>query len=143
MNAISTLPRALALAISTALVIGCGKSDNAGAAKPAVAAEARPAAASAAAPTQAVTPAPTPAAAAPNEDALVAEIAASLQACSYDGKPVKLGKQQRSDAPAPGDCRNMVARIMQFTGLPQNFDVVEGPVDNAAAVILLDKQKLP
>ena len=77
-----------------------------------------------------------------DEAALVDEIAATLQACSYDGAPVRIGAD-RIGPPPSGDCRDMVARIMQFTGLPQNFDVMEAPVPNAAAVIVLDEQKLP
>jgi hypothetical protein len=37
----------------------------------------------------------------------------------------------------------MVAQIMRFTGLPQNFKVVEAPVPNAAAVIVLDDDRIP
>ena len=75
-----------------------------------------------------------------NQAALVDEIVASLQACSYDGAPVKV--EIKSGA-APNDCRDMVARIMQHTGLPQNFTVVEAPVPNAAALIRLDAQRMP
>ncbi len=93
-----------------------------------------------AAPAQSLASAPaTPAAV---EAALVDEIAATLQACSYDGAPVRIGAD-RIGPPPSGDCRDMVARIMQFTGLPQNFDVMEAPVPNAAAVIVLDEQKMP
>lgn len=44
---------------------------------------------------------------------------------------------------APRDCRDMIAQVMAFTGLPQNFVVTEADVPNAAAAILLDPQKLP
>ncbi len=77
-----------------------------------------------------------------DETALVDEIASTLQACSYDGAPVRIGGSGVR-AQAPGGCPELVERIMRFTGLPQNFDVVEAPVPNAAAVILLDKQKIP
>lgn len=72
--------------------------------------------------------------------ALVDEIAATLQACSYDGAPVRV---DAVGSDLPSDCRDMVAQIMRFTGLPQNFTVVEAPVPNAAAVILLDEQQIP
>lgn len=72
---------------------------------------------------------------------VVDEIAANLQACSYDGAPVKVPASGRGTPPA--DCRDMVARIMQFTGLPQNFDVIEAKVPNAAALVVLDEAKLP
>jgi hypothetical protein len=82
-----------------------------------------------------------PATATPAEQAaLVDEVASALQACSYDGAPVRVGKV---GAAPPSDCRDMVAQIMAFTGLPQNFTVVEAPVPNAAAVILLDDRKVP
>ncbi|MCI1710273.1 MAG: hypothetical protein LKM39_07965 [Chiayiivirga sp.] len=76
------------------------------------------------------------------EAALADEIAANLQACSYDGSPVRVVSDQFG-ASLPSDCRDMVAQIMKFTGLPQNFKVMEAPVPNAAAVIMLDAQKIP
>lgn len=79
-------------------------------------------------------------AAVPDQSALVDEVASALQACSYDGAPVRVGKV---GATPPSECRDMVAQIMTFTGLPQNFTVVEAPVPNAAAVILLDDNKVP
>lgn len=114
----------LVLAIAAALG-GCGGSDAGESATRAP--EARIAAA------------PAPAAIA-EPSALVDEVAEALQACSYDGAPVRVGKV--GGAP-PSDCRDMVAQIMAFTGLPQNFTVVEAPVPNAAAVILLDEKKVP
>lgn len=77
-----------------------------------------------------------------DEDALVAELANTLQGCSYDGSPVKADTSALSDK-VPTDCRDMVAQIMKFTGLPQNFDVVEGNVPNAAAMIVMGEDKLP
>ena len=92
------------------------------------------------APTSA-TAAPSPLAAQPAGDAnlVAAQIADTLQACSYDGTPVRFGMGGQ----APRDCRDMIAQVMAFTGLPQNFDVTEADVPNAAAAILLDAQKLP
>lgn len=74
--------------------------------------------------------------------ARVEAIASTLQACSYEGMPVAVeaGKLQ---APAPGDCKNMVDTVMRYTGLPANFVVTAGPVPNAAAVILLDDARVP
>ena len=54
-------------------------------------------------------------------------IADTLQACSYDGSPVKFGM----GGDAPTDCRDMIAQVMNFTGLPQNFVVTEAEVPNA------------
>jgi hypothetical protein len=72
----------------------------------------------------------------------VEAIASTLQACSYDGAPVKASASSL-DGRAPNDCALAVQRIMEFTGLPANFVVVSGPVDNAAAVILLDDKRIP
>jgi outer membrane murein-binding lipoprotein Lpp len=72
----------------------------------------------------------------------VEAIANTLQACSYDGRPVTAQANTLSGA-APGDCVLAVKQIMNFTGLPANFVVVSGPVDNAAAVILLDQNRVP
>lgn len=72
----------------------------------------------------------------------VEAIASTLQACSYDGRPVT-AQPAALTANAPNDCVVAVKRIMDFTGLPANFVVVSGPVDNAAAVILLDDNRIP
>lgn len=74
--------------------------------------------------------------------ARVDAIASTLQACSYEGNKVTV---QPADlrGQAPADCRQMVDRIMGFTGLPANFLVTAGPVPNALAVILLDQAKVP
>lgn len=73
---------------------------------------------------------------------MVEELASTLQACSYDGKPVRVDPAGLGGQ-APADCRDMVGKVMAYTGLPQNFVVSEGPVPNALAVILLDKQRVP
>ncbi|MDR7193506.1 TPM domain-containing protein [Luteimonas terrae] len=78
----------------------------------------------------------------PNRAELVEQLASTLQACSYDGRPELLDPATLTGA-APADCRSMVEQVMGFTGLPQNFVVTEGPVANAAAVILFDEQKIP
>lgn len=125
------LPLALAAALA-----GCSD------AAPPAAEPAQSLASAPGAPAQSLAAAPATPIAAADEAALVDEIAATLQACSYDGAPVRIGAD-RMGPPPSGDCRDMVARIMQFTGLPQNFDVMEAPVPNAAAVIVLDEQKMP
>jgi len=84
---------------------------------------------------------------APSQDKLsagqkVEAIASTLQACSYDGSPVT-AQPASLNGIAPNDCSLAVRRIMGFTGLPANFVVVSGPVDNAAAVILLDRNRIP
>ena len=72
----------------------------------------------------------------------VQAIAATLRACSYDGSQQNLQPNAlRGEAPA--DCRDMVARVMTYTGLPQNFVVTAGPVPNAAALIMLDDAQVP
>jgi hypothetical protein len=72
----------------------------------------------------------------------VEAIASTLQACSYDGKPVQAAASALTGG-APQDCASAVTRIMGYTGLPANFLVVSGPVPNAAAVILLDDKRVP
>ncbi len=74
--------------------------------------------------------------------AKVEAIASTLQACSYDGKPVQT-QASALNGGAPQDCASAVNRIMGYTGLPANFVVVSGPVPNAAAVILLDDKRVP
>ncbi|MBP6796859.1 MAG: TPM domain-containing protein [Luteimonas sp.] len=69
-------------------------------------------------------------------------IASTLQACSYDGNPLRVQPDQLHGE-APADCRSMVDRIMAFTGLPANFVVTAGPVENAVAVIMLDNERIP
>ncbi|WP_313919325.1 TPM domain-containing protein [Tahibacter sp.] len=88
-----------------------------------------------------IAPPPAPLSAA-NERALVDEIAQSLQACSYDGSPLALSKSAL-DFSARGAGAQVVAEIMKYTGLPQNFDVIEGQVPNAAAIIVLGPDQLP
>lgn len=72
----------------------------------------------------------------------VEAIASTLQACSYEGTPVRAPASALTGA-APSDCSQAVTRIMGYTGLPANFVVVSGPVDNAAAAILLDQNRIP
>ncbi|QNN70884.1 TPM domain-containing protein [Thermomonas carbonis] len=109
--------RVSSLALAVLAAVGCGKA-------PAVEAAGSP-----------------PQAARTTADAnlVAAQIADTLQACSYDGRPVQFGM----GGAAPRDCRDMIEQVMAFTGLPQNFDVTEADVPNAAAAILLDQQKLP
>lgn len=72
----------------------------------------------------------------------VEAIASTLQACSYDGRPVE-AKASALDGSAPDECSVAVKKIMEFTGLPANFVVVSGPVPNAAAAIVLDQARVP
>ena len=87
----------------------------------------------------ALTPAATTSVPASNP---LAPVAGQLQACDYDGAVEAFDPAKIRRSP-PGDCGEMVNRIMRFTGLPANFDVVEAPVANAAAVIVLDEQQMP
>jgi len=68
---------------------------------------------------------------------------ALLQACAYDGNRITIDAR----AGTPGAARDgaqLVAEIMKFTGLPQNFEVVEHPqVPNAAALIVAGPDRLP
>lgn len=78
----------------------------------------------------------------PSEAELAAELSELLQACSYDGQAFKV--DPRALAGADGtDGREAVRNIMRFTGLPQNFKVVEGEVPNAAALIVMGGDGIP
>ena len=76
----------------------------------------------------------TAAVAKPSKAQLVADLAATLQACSYDGSPLAFSPPDLSKGGGTG--KQVVAEIMKYTGLPANFVVVEGKVPNAAAVIM-------
>lgn len=77
----------------------------------------------------------------PSKAKLAAELAATLQACSYDGSPISFSPPDLSRGGDSG--HQVVAEIMKYTGLPANFTVVEGQVPNAAAMIMLDAEKIP
>lgn len=83
----------------------------------------------------------TAAVAKPSKAQLVAELAATLQACSYDGSPLAFSPPDLSKGGGSG--RQVVAEIMKYTGLPANFVVVEGKVPNAAAVIMQGPDQVP
>ena len=119
----SLLSSALALALAA-----CGGTSDAGAQRVAAA-----------------TPAPANPVADTSRDeaAMVDEIAATLQACSYDGSPVAFSAS-RMQMGVNADGRDVVAEIMRFTGLPPNFEVVEhAEVPNAAAVIVVGEDNVP
>ncbi|MCO6051889.1 TPM domain-containing protein [Mesorhizobium sp. RP14(2022)] len=77
-----------------------------------------------------------------SEEDLVNELSDMLQACSYDGKAMQVSKTALS-GPENKQGEEAVRAIMRFTGLPQNFTVVEANVPNAAAMIVLGPDKLP
>ena len=83
----------------------------------------------------------TVAGAKPQRAQLAAELAATLQACSYDGSPLAFSPPDLSKGGSSG--KQVVAEIMRYTGLPANFVVVEGQVPNAAAVIMAGPDKVP
>src|SRR3990167_5871252 len=68
----------------------------------------------------------TAAVAKPSKAQLAAELAATLQACSYDGSPLAFSPPDLSKGGGTG--KQVVAEIMKYTGLPANFVVVEGKV---------------
>lgn len=78
----------------------------------------------------------------PDEQELAAELSDLLQACSYDGSAIKVSASSLGGA-SSSDGAAVVKAIMRFTGLPQNFKVVEGPVPNAAALIVRGESGLP
>ena len=77
----------------------------------------------------------------PSKAQLAAELAATLQACSYDGSPLAFSPPDLSKGGGTG--KQVVAEIMKYTGLPANFVVVEGKVPNAAAVIMQGPDQVP
>ncbi len=83
----------------------------------------------------------TAAVAKPSKAQLVADLAATLQACSYDGSPLAFSPPNLSKGGGTG--KQVVAEIMKYTGLPANFVVVEGKVPNAAAVIMQGSDQVP
>jgi len=83
----------------------------------------------------------TVAGAKPQRAQLAAELAATLQACSYDGSPLAFSPPDLSRGGGTG--KQVVAEIMKYTGLPANFVVVEGKVPNAAAVIMQGPDQVP
>ena len=71
------------------------------------------------------------------------EVFTALQACSYDGSAIALNVQGMSEGQA-GSGTEVVADIMRYTGLHQNFEVLPHPEEpNAAAVIVVGPDKLP
>lgn len=77
-----------------------------------------------------------------SEAELVAALSDMLQACSYDGSSISVSSRSLQGA-SSSDGEAVVKAIMRFTGLPQNFKVMEGPVPNAAALIVLGPDDLP
>lgn len=76
----------------------------------------------------------------PDEAALANELSDLLQACSYDGQAFKVDPRALA---AAGNGEEAVSAIMRFTGLPQNFKVMEGDVPNAAALIVMSSSGVP
>lgn len=74
------------------------------------------------------------------EAELTQELSALLQACSYDGRAIKVDPAALA---AAGGGEETVRTIMRFTGLPQNFRVMEGDVPNAAALIVMGEDRIP
>src|SRR5690349_23902258 len=120
-----TCPRRSLLASALTLALaGCGAAPDSGADGPALAANDAPRGAM-------------------SEAALADEIASQLQACSYDGAPVAIDARGLVAGGGDGGLQ-VVSEIMQYTGLPQNFDVMRNEqVPNAAAVILVGDDRLP
>ena len=81
-------------------------------------------------------------AAASDEEELTNQLSAMLQACSYDGKALKVdAKALKTSTEAEGAAA--VGRIMRYTGLPQNFTIMESDVPNAAAIIVMGRDGVP
>jgi len=78
----------------------------------------------------------------PDEDKLATELSAMLQACSYDGKALAIKATALETLP-DADGTAAVAKIMRYTGLPQNFTIVQSDVPNAAALVAMGKDGVP
>lgn len=77
-----------------------------------------------------------------DEKELTNQLSAMLQACSYDGKALKVNASaMKTSTEAEGTAA--VGRIMRYTGLPQNFAIMESDVPNAAAIIVLGQDGIP
>ncbi|MBS9721486.1 TPM domain-containing protein [Tianweitania sp. BSSL-BM11] len=78
----------------------------------------------------------------PDEAALATELSAMLQACSYDGKAIQVDPRSLTEGGELAGAE-AVQTIMRFTGLPQNFRIMESDVPNAAAMIVLGPDGVP
>jgi hypothetical protein len=65
-----------------------------------------------------------------------------LQACSYDGKAIQVDSRSLTEGGELAGAE-AVQTIMRYTGLPQNFRIMEGNVPNAAAMIVLGPDGVP
>ncbi len=77
-----------------------------------------------------------------DEDELATQLKDMLQACSYDGKALAVDAKALSTSPDT-DGAQAVSKVMRYTGLPQNFRIMEGDVPNAAAIIVLGPDGIP
>ncbi|PYE22704.1 TLP18.3/Psb32/MOLO-1 phosphatase superfamily protein [Rhizobium sp. PP-CC-3A-592] len=77
-----------------------------------------------------------------DENELTTQLSEMLQACSYDGKALKVDASTlKTSTEANGTAA--VSRIMRYTGLPQNFTITESAVPNAAALIVMGQDGIP
>lgn len=77
-----------------------------------------------------------------DENELATQLSEMLQACSYDGKALKVDASTlKTSTEANGTAA--VSRIMRYTGLPQNFTITESAVPNAAALIVMGQDGVP
>ncbi len=77
-----------------------------------------------------------------DESELTTQLSEMLQACSYDGKALKVDASTLKPA-TEADGTAAVSRIMRYTGLPQNFTITESAVPNAAALIVMGQDGVP
>jgi hypothetical protein len=78
----------------------------------------------------------------PDEAELATQLSAMLQACSYEGKAIQIDSRSLTEGGELAGAE-AVQTIMRFTGLPQNFRIVESNVPNAAAMIVLKPDGVP
>lgn len=77
-----------------------------------------------------------------DENELATQLKDMLQACSYDGKALQVDARALTATPGE-DGTEAVKMVMRYTGLPQNFRIMEGNVPNAAAIIVLGPDGIP
>jgi hypothetical protein len=77
-----------------------------------------------------------------DENELTTQLSEMLQACSYDGKALKVDASTLKTS-TEADGTAAVSRIMRYTGLPQNFTITESAVPNAAALIVMGQDGVP
>jgi hypothetical protein len=78
----------------------------------------------------------------PDEAELATQLSAMLQACSYDGRAIQVDSRSLTEGGELAGAE-AVQTIMRYTGLPQNFRIMESSIPNAAAMIVVGPDGVP